>query len=90
MINRKEFIRKLSENMGTSQKNARTCLDAVLETMTEYFYEGQGVKFLGFGTFSVVMVKERVHKNPKTGARVTVPAHMKVAFKPGQVLRMKC
>ena len=90
MVNRKEFIRKLAENMGTSQIDARICLDEVLNAMTEYFYEGQGVKFLGFGSFSVVMVKEKVRKNPITGARVTVPARMKVVFKPGQTLRMKC
>lgn len=90
MVNRNEFIKKLAENMGTSQKEAKTCLDAVLDTMTGYFYEGQEVKFIGFGSFPVVMVKERIHRNPNTGGKVTVPAHMKVTFKPGQALKMKC
>ena len=89
MINRNEFVKKLAENMGTSQKDARACLDAVLETMTGYFYEGQEVKFLGFGSFPVVMVKARTCRNPNTGAKITVPAYMKVTFRPGRALRMK-
>lgn len=89
MVNRTEFIKKLAENMGTSQKEAKTCLDAVLDTMTGYFYEGQEVKFIGFGSFPVVMVKEKTCRNPKTGEEITVPAHKRVMFKPGQALKMK-
>lgn len=90
MIKRDEFTKRLAENMGTSQKEAKVCLDSVLQTMMDYFFEGQGVKFTGFGSFPVVMIKERICRHPKTGEKIKVPAHMQVAFRPGSTLKMKC
>lgn len=89
MINKDEFIKKLAKNMETSQKDAKACMEAMLQTMMDCFYEGQGIQFIGFGTFRVTMVKERTCCNPRTGEEMKVPAHKQVVFRPGKTLKMK-
>lgn len=40
----------------------------------------------GFGTFRVVVVPARQHRNPRTGEAVMKPAHQAVRFKPSKTI----
>lgn len=87
MIKKDEFIKRLAENMGTTQKEAKAALDAILNTLADCFAEGQEVKFIGFGSFPVSMVPAREGTNPKTGKKIKIAAHRKVAFRPSKALK---
>jgi integration host factor subunit beta len=45
------------------------------------------VEIRGFGTFNTRERRARIARNPKTGARVEVPAKRIPFFKPGKELR---
>ena len=87
MIKKDEFIKRLADNMGTTQKEAKAALDATLATLADCFAEGQEVRFIGFGSFPVTMVPAREGTNPQTGKKIKIAAHRKVSFKPSKALK---
>lgn len=46
-----------------------------------------GVKLVGFGTFSVSARKARVGRNPQTGEEIQIPARKVPVFRPGKELK---
>lgn len=87
MIKKDEFIKRLADSMGTTQKEAKASLDAVLDTLAACFAEGQEVRFIGFGTFPVTMAPAREGVHPQTGKKIKIAAHRKVAFRAGKALK---
>lgn len=87
MVTRNDFIKRLAENMETTQKGAKICLDSVLNTLTECLAEGEEVRLNGFGVFKIIAIKEKVSTHPKTGAKICIPAHKKVVFRNGKALK---
>jgi DNA-binding protein HU-beta len=55
--------------------------------MKEALKKGDKVEIRGFGTFLMKERAPRVARNPKTGEKVTVPAKLVPAFKPGKDLK---
>ena len=77
-----------------SKKDCARVVDAFLDAIKEALQQQQNIEVRGFGTFKVRNRKSRVARNPRTGARVEVPARAVPVFKPskelrGQVLRNK-
>ena len=86
-MNKHDLIKAMAIEAGITQDLATTTLNAFLATATKAMAEGQDVKLVGFGTFSVVPRKERIGRNPKTGEAVTIPAKNMAKFKAGKDLQ---
>jgi DNA-binding protein HU-beta/integration host factor subunit alpha len=56
--------------------------DIVIESMADYFLEGETVLIPTFGTFEVKKKMERIMVNPSTGQRMLVPPKLVLNFKP--------
>lgn len=86
-MNNAEFIDAVSQKAGLSKKDAKSAVDAVLETITETLVKKDTVSFIGFGAFSTIAKASRVAKVPGTERTVEVAATTAVKFKVGKELK---
>lgn len=86
-MNKKEFVKAISEKLGTTQKAAGEYLDAVVEVIMEALAEGTEVKISGFGTFSVTERAAREGRNPMTGETIQIDAKKSPKFKAAKALK---
>ena len=61
-------------------------LDAFFEEVTEALVRGEPVKLRSFGSFKLRSKRERVGRNPKTGAEAKVTPRRVLTFKASPVL----
>jgi integration host factor subunit beta len=62
--------------------DARSAVEALLESLSNALAHGRRVEIRGFGAFYTTRLPTRIGRNPKTGARVDVPSKNVVRFKP--------
>ena len=62
-------------------------MDAVLEAISGSLKDGEPVLLTGFGKFEVRTRAARTGINPKTLAKIKLPATKVPAFKPGKALK---
>ncbi|MBW2403136.1 MAG: integration host factor subunit alpha [Deltaproteobacteria bacterium] len=83
-----EIIDAVYEKVGGfSKKEAAEVVEAVFDTMKDVLAEGEKIKISGFGNFVVRAKKERIGRNPQTGAPIPISARRVLTFKPSQVLK---
>lgn len=88
-MNKAELLAKLAPKINVSQEEARTILNAVLETLEEGLIESKNVRLIGFGTFAVKQRAERLGRNPKTNEAIKIEAKEAITFKAGKTLDEK-
>jgi DNA-binding protein HU-beta len=82
-MNKTELVKKIAEKAEVSQAQAKSVLEATLESVKEALQAGDAVQLIGFGTFSVAERAARTGKNPRTGEKITIPAKKVAKFKAG-------
>lgn len=83
-----EIVDSVYERVGGfSKKEAAEVVESVFDTMKEVLAEGEKIKISGFGNFVVRHKKQRVGRNPQTGAPIPISARRVLTFKPSQVLK---
>jgi integration host factor subunit alpha len=83
-----EIIDSVYEKVGGfSKKEAAEVVEAVFDTMKEVLAQEEKIKISGFGNFVVRTKKERMGRNPQTGAPIPISARRVLTFKPSQVLK---
>lgn len=78
---------KTNPGREVSFYKATRAVDAILSTFKKTLAEGEEIRLIGFGTFSVQAYPERQARNPKTGLPLTVKASKRIRFRPGKVLK---
>ena len=68
-------------------RDIETCVNAVLEHMSNSLVAGDRIGIRGFGSIGLRFREPRTGRNPKTGESVSVPAKYVPHFKPGRLLR---
>ena len=86
-INKGELASLVAEEVDLTQAQGKEVVDAVISIITKALKKKRSVSIVGFGTFSVVRRKERLGRNPQTGAQIKIKAANKPKFKPGKVLQ---
>ena len=69
-----------------SRSEARGVFEMALEEMAGSLTRGEPVKLRSFGLFSVRAKRERIGRNPRTGAEVPITPRRVLTFKPSPVL----
>ena len=82
-MNKTELVKKIAEKAEISQAQAKSVLEATLESVKEALQAGDSVQLIGFGTFSVSERAARTGKNPRTGEKITIAAKKVAKFKAG-------
>ena len=62
-------------------------VDTIFESVIHALQSGDKIEIRGFGSFRIRQRKPRTGRNPKTGAKVDVPAKRVPYFKPSKELR---
>ena len=82
-----DLIDKVAKATGLEKTKAKSAIEATLEVVTKELKRGGRVQLTGFGTFSTSRRKKRMGVNPKTGAKITIPARKVPKFSPGKALK---
>ena len=83
---KKDLVNKIA-SVGLTKKQAAAALDATLEAIADSLKSGEPVLLTGFGKFEVRTRAARTGINPKTLAKIKLPATKVPAFKAGKALR---
>ena len=87
-ITKADLVKMLAEDIDWKNTMAKDAVDVLFKTLADAIMEGRRIEIRGFGSWEVKRTNVRPHaRNPRTGARVYVPARRKVGFKPGKILR---
>jgi integration host factor subunit beta len=87
VMNRSELVQEVARASGLTRQVSVTAVTAVFERIIEALVKGEHVELRGLGTFGIRQRRARVGRNPKTGARVNVPARKVPVFKMGKELQ---
>ena len=82
-MNKTGLVKKIAEKAEISQAQAKSVLEATLESVKEALQGGDSVQLIGFGTFSVSERAARTGKNPRTGEQIQIAAKKIATFKAG-------
>lgn len=86
-MNKNELISAVADKCGMTKAQAGDAVDAVLDTVSGQLSNGNEVRILGFGNFSVANRKATTARNPRTGEAIAVPASKAPKFKAGKALK---
>jgi integration host factor subunit beta len=82
-----ELVERVSGASSLTRKEAEVVVQAVLDSIVQSLKGGTKVELRGFGSFRLRHRAARIGRNPKTGAKVHVPAKRVPYFKPGKDLK---
>jgi len=86
-MNKAELVEAISKITQHTKADTERTLDAFIETVTRNVKKKDGVKLVGFGTFTSSQRKARVGRNPQTGEEIQIPARRVPVFRPGKELK---
>ncbi len=88
-MNKGELVDKIAEKANVTKKQADSVLTAALDSIVEAVSSGDKVTLVGFGAFEPRERKAREGRNPKTGAKMQIPATTVPAFSAGKLFKEK-
>ena len=86
-LTKTELIEEVSRVAEIPRNEAGVIVESILNSMVRAIDRGDKVEIRGFGSFRTRQRQARIGRNPKTGARVEVPAKRIPFFKPSKELR---
>jgi DNA-binding protein HU-beta len=86
-VNKNDLVTAVANSSGLSKSDATKAVDGVFDAITGALKGGDEVRLVGFGTFSVAARAASEGRNPRTGAKITIPASKQPKFKAGKGLR---
>jgi len=82
-----DLIENVSQAVEMSRKDSEIIVETIFESVVKSLRGGEKIEIRGFGSFRTRQRKPRTGRNPKTGARVDVPAKTIPYFKPSKELK---
>jgi integration host factor subunit beta len=82
-----ELIEEVSRVVEMTRKESEVIVDAIFASVVRALRAGDKIEIRGFGSFRTRQRQPRLGRNPKTGARVEVPAKRIPYFKPSKELK---
>ncbi|WP_031499495.1 HU family DNA-binding protein [Bryobacter aggregatus] len=82
-----ELIEEVSRVVEMTRKDSEIIVEAIFDSVVRSLKSGEKIEIRGFGSFRTRERQSRIGRNPKTGARVEVPAKRIPYFKPSKELK---
>ncbi len=82
-----DLIDEVSRVVEMTRKDSEIIVETIFESIVKALRASEKIEIRGFGSFRTRQRKPRVGRNPKTGARVEVPAKKVPYFKPSKDLK---
>jgi len=86
-MKKQDFIKAVAAKAGLSQDATSKALASMIEVVTDSLQGGQDVSITGFGSWKVSHRAKRNGVNPKTGAKMQIPAMKTPVFRAGKTLK---
>jgi len=86
-VTKKELIDRIAERTQAKRVTVKQIVQAFLDEIVKELCRDNRLEFRDFGVFETRTRAARVAQNPKTLARVEVPAKRTVKFKMGRLMR---
>jgi DNA-binding protein HU-beta len=82
-----ELVSKLAEETKVTRKVAAAMLDSLVKTLQAGLKEGGKIRIGGLGTFAVADRQARTGVNPRTRAKIEIPATKAPVFRAARALK---
>ena len=82
-----DLVEKVTSLGDLTRRDGEVIVDVLFEAVIGALKSGDKVEVRGFGSFRTRQRNSRIGRNPKSGARVEVPAKKVPFFKPSKELR---
>jgi nucleoid DNA-binding protein len=86
-MNKSEIIRAVAKEVKVPAKDAEKIIESFLDIVCLSLSCGEEVLITNFGKFELRQRPAMIHRNPKSGEKVEVPAKVYLGFKPSGSLR---
>jgi DNA-binding protein HU-beta len=86
-VNKNDLVAAVAEASDLSKADSAKAVDAVFDAIAGTLKNGQEVRLVGFGTFSVATRAATEGRNPRTGEKIKIPASKQPKFKAGKGLK---
>ncbi len=86
-MNKQDLVSNVAEAADLSKTKAALAVDAVIDAIKASLKQGDDVRLVGFGTFSVADRAATTGRNPRTGEPIQIPASKQPKFKAGKELK---
>ena len=88
-LTRAHLTEALHDEVGLTRQDCAGLVERTLDLVTEAMERGETVKLSGFGVFEVRSKRERLGRNPKTGAPATIEPRRVIGFRASQVIKAR-
>jgi integration host factor subunit alpha len=88
-VTRIELYDAVYRKVGLSRSESSALVELVLKEISDSVARGEVVKLSSFGTFTVRQKRERIGRNPKTGAEVPISPRRVVVFKASAIMKQQ-
>jgi integration host factor subunit beta len=82
-----ELIEEVSRAVQMTRKDSEQIVDTIFDSIVHALRSDDKIEIRGFGSFRTRKRQPRIGRNPKTGAKVDVPAKKIPFFKPSKELK---
>ena len=83
-----ELVKVLKEKLPElQQRDVELAVNCILAQMSDAIAKGERIEINGFGSFDLHHRPPHIERNPKSGESLSLPAKVKVHFKPGKEMR---
>lgn len=86
-ITKADLVEDVIKTAGLPRKEAEIIVETIFDSVIQALQGGDKIEIRGFGSFRTRQRRGRVGRNPKTGAKVEVPAKRIPFFKPSKELK---
>ncbi len=88
-LTRADLTVALHEEVGLTRQDCAGLVERTLDLVAEAMQRGETVKISGFGVFQVRAKRERMGRNPKTGAPAAIGSRRVIGFRASQVIKAR-
>ena len=82
-----DLVERVTSLGDLTRRDGEIIVDVLFESVISALKSGDKIEIRGFGSFRTRQRNARIGRNPKSGARVEVPAKKVPYFKPSKELR---
>ena len=86
---KKDLIDRIAEATGTKHVLVRAVVQQFFDEVIAELAKGNRIEFRDFGVFETKTTRPRTAQNPKTLAKIEVPAKRRAVFKAGRLMKDK-
>lgn len=86
-LTKADLIAEVERITELKRSESETIVETIFESIIKSIQKGEKIEIRGFGSFRTRHRRGRVGRNPKTGAKVEVPAKKIPFFKPSKELK---